>query len=190
VQEAKRLGKYNESGVVVPAGDIKFKSRKIIYQCPESGTETWHNEYLIDRGTTFDVASARLAEEVRRRTSSPAASLQTLYNLMLRLIIACIQGAPAVASETPAGCLLLQKEADEDTYSGFYSVTGDNGHILPIMVCWLSARSAITLGLPCSLLADSATATSIATCVSYCRLGETRSVFLLPSGSGSYTLPK
>ena len=29
VQEAKRLGKYNESGVVVPAGDIKFKSRKV-----------------------------------------------------------------------------------------------------------------------------------------------------------------
>lgn len=64
MQEAKRLGKYNESGVVVPAGDIKFKERKIIYQCPESGTETWHNEYLIDRGTTFDVASTRLAEEV------------------------------------------------------------------------------------------------------------------------------
>ena len=30
MQEAKRLGKYNESGVVVPAGDIKFKDRKVL----------------------------------------------------------------------------------------------------------------------------------------------------------------
>lgn len=31
VQQAKRLGKYNESGVVVPAGDIKFKDRKVLH---------------------------------------------------------------------------------------------------------------------------------------------------------------
>lgn len=46
---------------------------QIIYQCPESGTETWYNEYLIDRGTTFDVAQARLAEEVSRRSDCHAA---------------------------------------------------------------------------------------------------------------------
>ena len=35
--------------------------------------------------------------------------------------------------------LLLQKEADEDTYSDFYHVQADNGHYLPIMVCILLA---------------------------------------------------
>ena len=43
---------------------LLFVWLQIIYQCPQSGTQTWHNEYLIDRGTTFAVAEARLAEEV------------------------------------------------------------------------------------------------------------------------------
>lgn len=29
MQQAKRMNRYNETGVVVPAGDIRFKDRKV-----------------------------------------------------------------------------------------------------------------------------------------------------------------
>jgi hypothetical protein len=36
---------------------------------------------------------------------------------------------------TQKGLWLVQKEADEDTYSGFYYLQKENGQILPMLVC-------------------------------------------------------
>jgi hypothetical protein len=70
---------------------------QIIYQCPVSGSKTWHNEYLIDRGTTFDVANARLAEEVSRCSITSATCRRGLRCLILH----------SITVSAPAGCCCM-----------------------------------------------------------------------------------